>query len=791
MKKIHGRKNIFKKVLTMLLSSAIIITSMGSLPIIESGAAGIPSTVDITQVSASKRVYNHENYKVTYEFSENWDKSKSVSLTITNTGKTAIENWMLGFKIDDNNGVNGEVKDIWGGTSAKTSANETYIKNTGYNADIQPGQSVNIGYSLKNPTADFPDEIFFVQSRKEVKAENFKTTLKTTSSWDGNLNAEIKLENLSNSDVEGWNLSFTSNFEIKNSWVADFEKVDENSYIIKAKDVKNLAKKSSVTLSLECAKADATPKISDVKLTEAAADYNVNSDKTKDDKDKSEIDYETDTDSDGLSDFYEELLGTDPENPDTDGDELPDGYEAFVSNSDPLKKDSDLDSDNDGLTNLEEYKAGSNPLAVDTDEDGLSDYDEVKIHKSNPAKTDTDDDGLPDNLEIEYGMNPTKPSTKDDGILDGNRVFNIVEAFDGKTENNIAKPTIDIDLKGSQIESLEIEAVSSDDVFLNPSVPGYVDSAFDFHVDGAFSKATMTFEINNSLFSNPDFKPAIYYFNPETQLLEQLPNQTVSGNKVSADVEHFSTYVVLNSFEFDEFWEKQIEEQKSWNAPLIPDLGTAEATGEWEIAFLIQASSSMNIDDAERKRIAAAKKITEYIPDGCRVIVWGYDNSLGMYTKFTDDMDKARTALNSVSNYGNKNFYVSLYSAIYVLEDLPKDRKRAIVLFSDGYDSPDGIIGKNGLYTNGYNNFGNDPEGVLDNLKDRALKNNINVHVFQLRDSKMGGSNEDILKNLASTTKGVYNKNLDPEVLDGVLGKIVCSMQQFSNITRIWIGFYP
>ncbi|GHV48659.1 hypothetical protein FACS189499_08520 [Clostridia bacterium] len=169
--------------MTIVFSSAIIVTSIGSLPIIESGATDIPNTVDITL----KTCLQSRKLQSYYEFSENWDKSKSVSLTITNTGKTTVENWMHGFKIADSNGVNGEVKDIWGGASAKTSANETYIKNTGYNADIQPGQSVNIGYSLKNLTADFPDEIFFVQSRKEVKAENFKTTLKTTSSWDGKL----------------------------------------------------------------------------------------------------------------------------------------------------------------------------------------------------------------------------------------------------------------------------------------------------------------------------------------------------------------------------------------------------------------------------------------------------------------------------------------------------------------------------------------------------------------------------------------------------------------------------
>lgn len=90
-----------------------------------------------------------------------------------------------------------------------------------------------------------------------------------------------------------------------------------------------------------------------------------------------------DTDKDGVPDALELKYGTDPKNPDTDGDGLTDGDEIMVWGTDPLKKD--------------------------TDGDGLSDYDEVKIWHTNPLNPDTDGDGFSDGLEVSRGYNPLGP----------------------------------------------------------------------------------------------------------------------------------------------------------------------------------------------------------------------------------------------------------------------------------------------------------------------------------------------------------------------------------------------
>jgi hypothetical protein len=65
------------------------------------------------------------------------------------------------------------------------------------------------------------------------------------------------------------------------------------------------------------------------------------------------------------------------------------------------------DSDNDGLTDERERALGTDPLNPDTDGDKLFDREEVEVYKTDPLKTDTDGDGYDDGTEVQNGFNPT------------------------------------------------------------------------------------------------------------------------------------------------------------------------------------------------------------------------------------------------------------------------------------------------------------------------------------------------------------------------------------------------
>lgn len=125
-----------------------------------------------------------------------------------------------------------------------------------------------------------------------------------------------------------------------------------------------------------------------------------------------------DTDEDMLSDQYEVEYGLRPDDPDTDGDGITDGYELIMIGSDPTLEDSDFDGLADGL----ELMLGLDPtvfdnpdpdagfsapddLLSDTDGDGLADWGEL-LRGTDPSNQDTDGDLIPDSEELEMGTDP-------------------------------------------------------------------------------------------------------------------------------------------------------------------------------------------------------------------------------------------------------------------------------------------------------------------------------------------------------------------------------------------------
>jgi YVTN family beta-propeller protein len=61
------------------------------------------------------------------------------------------------------------------------------------------------------------------------------------------------------------------------------------------------------------------------------------------------------------------------------------------------------DPDHDGLTNLQEFQNGTDPNNPDTDGDGLTDGQEVLIYHTNPVLLSTDGTGIPDGIEVRTG----------------------------------------------------------------------------------------------------------------------------------------------------------------------------------------------------------------------------------------------------------------------------------------------------------------------------------------------------------------------------------------------------
>ncbi len=132
-----------------------------------------------------------------------------------------------------------------------------------------------------------------------------------------------------------------------------------------------------------------------------------------------------DQDGDGLTNTQEGLAGTSPTNPDTDGDGVNDGTEV-TNGSDPLNPcDPDdtlpgcqIDSDFDGLTDAQEGVLGTNPNNPDTDGDGYNDALEVTQGSDplNPCDPNASSPECADGIYIPTAFSPNNVGNEDNDV---------------------------------------------------------------------------------------------------------------------------------------------------------------------------------------------------------------------------------------------------------------------------------------------------------------------------------------------------------------------------------------
>ncbi|MHA2224438.1 MAG: hypothetical protein ACXAC8_04500 [Candidatus Hodarchaeales archaeon] len=142
-----------------------------------------------------------------------------------------------------------------------------------------------------------------------------------------------------------------------------------------------------------------------------------------------------DYDYDGLRSHEEYMLGTDPNESDSDKDGFTDREEVVFYRTDPTNPD----MDGDGLSDYAEIiQYGTNHMDNDTDRDNLTDYVEIMLYFTDPTINDTDADGLQDNEEINhYRTNPLDPDCDNDALLDGEEIKHYgTDVFKSDSDND-------------------------------------------------------------------------------------------------------------------------------------------------------------------------------------------------------------------------------------------------------------------------------------------------------------------------------------------------------------------
>ena len=433
-------------------------------------------------------------------------------------------------------------------------------------------------------------------------------------------------------------------------------------------------------------------------------------------------DTQTDTDSDGLVDYLEiYVYETDPEDSDTDSDGLSDYEEVTLTGTDPLLSDSDSDGvndhdddeDGDGLTNGEEISLGTDPLWDDTDSDSLSDYDEIETYGTNPLEADTDSDGADDGWEDSNGTDPL--------------VYNDSFSTSANADSDDGSAAeVSVDLSGDP-ESLSIETTDQAGL-LDENISGYICSAYNIEADGEFESAVLTISFDEDSLEE-DADPVIYYFNEETQLLEEVET-TIEGGTATATVTHFSTYILLDRKLLDTVWEEEILSEES----------EKYTDSEYDIVFVIDYSASMDENDPDYLRLDIVNEFIEKLRDdqdyGAVIKFAAYATTLVSLTTDKDMLTNAVSGITNTSSDGCSNDEAGtngsdgLHSALQELSDATGDYKY-IIFLTDGEDTEQSY----------------DYEDMIE----EAIAQNVTIYSIG-----MGEADEELLTYIAESTGGEF-----------------------------------
>ena len=254
------------------------------------------------------------------------------------------------------------------------------------------------------------------------------------------------------------------------------------------------------------------------------------------------------------------------------------------------------------------------------------------------------------------------------------------------------------DANGKTLGSAEKTPISS--ALLCEHIPGYLATAYDFHYDGSFDTARITFEYDAGLGKVSDrFQPRIYYFNEIDGTLEELPNQIVYADynggwsSVSAKTAHFSIYILLNSVEYNKVWTAEIRR------PAETDLCSCGSSAtvpthlvNFDVVFVIDESGSMNQNDPNRLRVEAAKQFIDMLAEDSknnRAAIYGFENWSRYILNLTalNDKEAVKASLNSIHSGGGTNIYSGLQAAVQEIEANNNSYTPVIILMTDGQDN--------------------------------------------------------------------------------------------------------
>ncbi len=409
-----------------------------------------------------------QTFETRYTIVSQWNSGYNAEITLTNTGDKTIHNWMLEFQTSD------RITSLWNGTIHYQEGDIYRIKNAGWNQEIKSGEGITFGF-----TAEYTEDVHEPQNfrilsfQRMAESNQYEIAAVITNAWETGYIMQVSIENISDTLIEHWGLTFDFPKEIKNIWNAELENHTDTSYQIH-NDLHNSNIEAGQKVWFECEVITVNH--------EQSFPENVRLDISCFEEDNTEDDEATSKDGSYLDVLYV-YYDIDKDVEDNDKDGIPDKLEMLLLGLNPTMTDSDEngildgdeDYDEDGLSNLRELELGTDPANADSDYDGLSDGEECNIYFTNPLDEDTDKDSLTDYDEVQLGTDPLTAST--DGITqDAERYFTqtLPEGnidLDSEDER-LLMPSVTMDMAGYIGSHVSIANADMDTYLSNRSIIG-------------------------------------------------------------------------------------------------------------------------------------------------------------------------------------------------------------------------------------------------------------------------------------------------------------------------------
>lgn len=160
-----------------------------------------------------------------------WNTGFSAEITLTNTTDDVIYNWVVAFDLPY------EIVNMWNGVISSYDNGVYTVNNAGYNWNINPGESVVIGFNANAETETIiePSKYTSINKLADAVTHNYGITYKVNNDWVTAFNGQIEISNTSSEDIFDWTLEFDYNSNINQFWDAEIVSHEGNHYVIKNK----------------------------------------------------------------------------------------------------------------------------------------------------------------------------------------------------------------------------------------------------------------------------------------------------------------------------------------------------------------------------------------------------------------------------------------------------------------------------------------------------------------------------------------------------------------------------